>query len=67
VKQQALGDPCRFGDVACRDIVKVTGGEVLDGGFEELASGQFSLHTSLRCGWWRLPGGHWSMVRQKAG
>jgi hypothetical protein len=51
-----LGDTCGFGDVAGRDVVKVTGGEVLDGGFEKLAPGQFGLRLSLRCGSWRLSG-----------
>jgi hypothetical protein len=65
VEQQTLGDTCGFGDVAGGDVVEVTGGEVLDSGFEKFAPGQFSLHLPLRCGSWRLSshfgvaGSHW--------
>jgi hypothetical protein len=54
VEQQTLSDTGGFGDVAGRHVVKVTGREVLDSGFEQLAPGQCSLRLSLRCGPWRL-------------
>ena len=46
VEQQTLSDTSGLGDVAGRDVVKVTGGEVLDSGFEKLAPGQFGLRLS---------------------
>src|ERR1700684_563181 len=50
VEQQTLSDTSGLSDVAGRDVVKVTGGEVLDSGFEKLPAGQFGLRLSSSWG-----------------
>ena len=69
MEQQTLSDTSGLGDVAGRDVVKVTGGEVLDRGFEKLAPGQFGLRLSS--GWGSSQVGvadsHGSILRQRPG
>jgi hypothetical protein len=69
VEQQTLSDTGGLSDVAGRDVVKVTGGEVLDSGFEKLAPGQFGLLLSSSGGSSQVgvADSHGSILRQGPG